>query len=114
MNYPDKRFYLQTLFIISKLALWQNTRCKDVPDTGYISDIRHYLALFKVSGIRPDSVSLSGRIQNIFKVQGNCVYRADSVKIKYIFSIYVKKFGASLKTFVLFRFSTKSRTEFKP
>ena len=45
----------------------------DVPDTGYISDIRHYPALFEVSGIRPDSTSLSDGIPDIFKVQENCV-----------------------------------------
>ena len=40
--------------------------------------------------------------------------RVDSVKIKLTFSIYVKKFNASLKTLILFRLSTKSRTESKP
>ena len=82
-----------------------------MPDTGYISNIRHYPALFEVSGIRPDSTSLSGRIPDIFKVQENCV---DSVKIKFTFSIYAKKFGASLQTLVSFRLSTKSRIESKP
>ena len=65
-----------------------------MPDNGYISDIRHYPALFEVSG----------RIPNIFKVQENCV---DSVNIKFTFSIYVKKFAASLKTLILFGFSTR-------
>ena len=46
---------------------------RDVPDTGYVSGIRHYMALFEVSGIRPDSTSLSGRIPDIFKVKENCV-----------------------------------------
>ena len=29
-------------------------KTRDVPNTGYISGIRHYPALFEVSGIRPD------------------------------------------------------------
>ena len=82
-----------------------------MPDTGYISGIHHYPALFEVSGIRPKSASLSSRIPDISKVQGNCV---DFVKIKFTFSIYVKKFGASLKTLLLFRLSTNSKTESKP
>ena len=79
---------------------------RDVPDTRYICGIRHYPALFEVSGIRPDSASLSSRIPDIFKVQENCV---DSVKIEYT---YVKKFGASLKILILLGLCTKSRTEF--
>ena len=35
---------------------------RDVPDTGYIFGIRHYLALFEASGIQPDREALSGRI----------------------------------------------------
>ena len=41
--------------------------------TGYMSGIRYYPALFEVSGIRPDSASLSGRIPDSFKVHENWV-----------------------------------------
>ena len=84
-----------------------------MPDTGCISGIRHYPALFEVSAIRPDSTSLSGRIPDIFNVREN-LRGVDSVKTKFTFSIYVKKFIASLKTLILFGLSTKSRTESKP
>ena len=81
-----------------------------MPDTGYISGIRHYPALFEVSGrivfaIRQDT----GYFQSSGKLRG-----VDSVKIKFTFSIYVKKFGASFKTLILFGLSAKSRAESKP
>ena len=76
-----------------------------MPDTEYASGIRHYTAFFEVSGIRLDT----GYFQSSGKLRG-----VDSVKIKFTFSIYVKKFSASLKTLILFGLSTKSRTESKP
>ena len=77
-----------------------------MPDTGY--SIRHYPALFEVSGrivlrYPAEYFQSSGKLR-----------RVDSVKIKFTFSIYMKKFGASLKTSILFGLSTKSRTESKP
>ena len=59
--------------------------------------MRHYSVLFEVSC----------RIADIFKGEGNCV---NSVKTKFTFSNYVKKFGASLKASVLFRLSTRVLT----
>ena len=85
---------------------------RDMSDTEYVSGIWQYLALFEVSGIQPGSTSLSGRIPNIFN--SGKLLKVDSIKIKFTFSINVKKFNASLKTLILFGLSTKSRTESKP
>ena len=94
-----------------------NTRCHKligmsrIPDIYPVSGtIRRFLRypvfypVFEVSGIR---------FLRYFQSSGK-LRRVDSVKIKFTFSIYVKKFAASLKTLILFGLSTKSRTESKP
>ena len=68
---------------------------RDVPDTGFISGIYPFQYIYPFQS--------SGKLR-----------RVDSVKIKFTFLIYVKNFGASLKTLILFGLSTKSRTESKP
>ena len=83
---------------------------RDMPDTGYISGIQHYPALFEVSSRLvlwyPASTGYFQRSEKL--------HRVHLVKIKFTFSIYEKRFGASLKTLILFGLSTKSRTKSKP
>ena len=73
-----------------------------IPDI--YSGIRHYPALFKVFG----RILRYPAGYRIFQSSGK-LRRVDSVKIKLTFSIYVKTFGASLKTLILFGLCTKSR-----
>ena len=63
-NYLSLRCIKPKIFSMLTLpSVWQAGMC--------LLYIR-YLALFEVSGIWPDSTTLSGRIPDIFIVQGNC------------------------------------------
>ena len=80
-----------------------------MPDTGYISGIWRFLRYLVSSRI----VLCYPAGYRIFQSSGK-LRGVDSVKINFTFSIYVKKFGASLTTLILCGLSTKSRTESKP
>ena len=88
-----------------------------IPDTYPVSDtIRRFLR-YPISGrtakyrycLYQSTGTDTGYFQSSGKLRG-----VGSVKIKFTFSIYVKKFGASLKTLILFGLSTNSRTVSKP